>query len=91
MRPIYGRLSDNLDSSTHKIECDRKLKEENIQGRSKEGEEEEETSPSVERIDTYYTYVDIDEVSRFVEIALLHRRHLLSRIFLNERCFPNKR
>ncbi|EFN63149.1 hypothetical protein EAG_12888 [Camponotus floridanus] len=30
VRPIYGRLSDNLDSSTHKIECDRKLKEEKI-------------------------------------------------------------
>lgn len=28
-----GRLSDNLDSPTHKIECDRKLKEEKIHGR----------------------------------------------------------
>lgn len=62
-----GRLSDNLDSPTHKIECDRKLKEEKIHAR-KEGkgeggerdegkEEEEEVSPSVERIDTYYARI----------------------------------
>ena len=33
-----GRLSDNLDSPTHKMECDRKLKEEKIH-RSGEGGE----------------------------------------------------
>lgn len=36
-----------------------------------------EISPSMERIDTYYAYIDIDEVSRFVEIALLRRRRRL--------------
>lgn len=43
----------------------------------KEKGKEEEISPSVERIDTYYAYIDIDEVSRFVEIALLCRRRRL--------------
>lgn len=44
---------------------------------TKEGRKEKKISPSVERIDTYYAYVDIDEVSRFVEIALLRRRRRL--------------
>lgn len=34
-----GRLSDNLDSPTHKIECDRKLKQEKIHGRGGCGKE----------------------------------------------------
>lgn len=50
----------------------------------KRGKEEEEISPSVKRIDTYYAYIDIDEVSRFVEIALLRRRrHLIT--YLSQR------
>lgn len=60
-----GRLSDNLDSSTHKIACDRKLKEEKIDAEEREKEREKRSSLSAKRINTYYACLDIDEVSHF--------------------------